>query len=198
MGNCHRCKYNNIWVPNTRKYRCCKKTISIGNYCIVHLKLLFNDYVIKIQKIYKGFYIRKKLKIYYKLPRDLQRKIIWHINSNLYLKHYNSSISKLIYNRYNKFYKDYEDILNNYYNFYNNYNNYLIFFSNFEEQKYLYFIVELFSLINLTIKYHKILNIKKIKNQFNIKYITMFMLKYRLMDVTSIDYKSLQLFNNLY
>jgi len=49
-------------------------------YCLSHSKLLYNNYVLKIQKTYKGYKVRRILKrIYFKLPRDLQVHIL---NSN--------------------------------------------------------------------------------------------------------------------
>ena len=52
-----------------------------ANYCSNHTKLLFNNFVIIIQKIYRGYRRRKYLKtIYYRLPHDLQHYIL---NMNL-------------------------------------------------------------------------------------------------------------------
>jgi len=46
-------------------------------YCINHSKLLFNEEILTIQKIYRGYKLRKVLKsIYFKLPRDLQLHIL--------------------------------------------------------------------------------------------------------------------------
>lgn len=55
--------------------------------------------IIKIQSIYKGYYIRNKLKKFYRLPRDIQRKIIWYMNSDVYLRHYYSTLTKLLHNK---------------------------------------------------------------------------------------------------
>jgi hypothetical protein len=110
--------------------------------------------------MYKGYYIRKKLKIYFNLPRDLQRKIIWHINSDLYLRHYNSSITKLIYKRHEDFYYKYMYIiLEIYKNIYFN-------TDNFDE-----FYGDLISLIKISMKYNKILNPLKIPTYYTIKYV---------------------------
>ena len=110
-----------------------------------------------IQKMYKGYYIRKKLKIYYNLPRDLQRKIIWHINSDLYLRNYNSSISKLIYRRYTEYYVKYIHITSN--NTLNIYSNSAVFNTAYND---------LMSLVKLSIKYYLIMNINKIPFLYNI------------------------------
>ena len=46
-------------------------------YCLNHSKLLYNNYVLTIQKIYRGHKVRRILKrIYFKLPRDLQVHIL--------------------------------------------------------------------------------------------------------------------------
>lgn len=48
-----------------------------NNYCTNHSKLLFNNFVIKIQKTYRGYRRRKYVKtIYARLPRDLQHHIL--------------------------------------------------------------------------------------------------------------------------
>jgi hypothetical protein len=48
-----------------------------NNYCLNHTKLLFNNFVIKIQKTYRGYRRRKYVKtIYARLPRDLQHHIL--------------------------------------------------------------------------------------------------------------------------
>ena len=46
-------------------------------YCINHSKLLFNDFIVTIQKTYRAYKVRRTLKrIYFKLPRDLQLHIL--------------------------------------------------------------------------------------------------------------------------
>jgi len=50
----------------------CKKL-----YCSNHSRLLYNGLIIVIQKIYRGYKVRRILKnIYFKLPRDLQAHIL--------------------------------------------------------------------------------------------------------------------------
>ena len=114
-----------------------------------------------IQKIYKGYYIRKKLKIYYNLPRDLQRKIIWHINSDLYLRNYNSSVSKIIYRRYKEFYNKYNK------NIFILPNNISIMYIDSHILTLIY--TDLISLLKLSIKYYAIIKISKIPYFYNIK-----------------------------
>ena len=161
------CKYNNIWDSATRRYRNCKNKKNNGNFCTIHYKLLYTEHAIIIQKIYKGYYIRKKLKIYYNLPRDLQRKIIWHVNSDLYLRNYNSSVSKIIYKRYREFYNRYIFIsqINNL-NLYND--------NDFSTKLY----IDLVYLLKLSIKYYSIINIYKIPHFTHIKILSRCIEKY--------------------
>ena len=111
--------------------------------CNFHIKTLYINKIIKIQKIYKGFRARKKLNnIYKNLPNDLQYLIKYFMNIHLYEKRKEDKI-KIIINRnissfnieminlfnFNSIYLDqflkYEDfILNNYYKF-SKYNNYI-------------------------------------------------------------------------
>lgn len=57
-----------------------------NNYCINHSKIYYNKQITIIQKIFRGYKIRKYLKaIYYKLPRDLQ---IYILNLNHNFKNY--------------------------------------------------------------------------------------------------------------
>ena len=160
----NRCRFNNVWDSTTRRYRVCKNQKCNGNYCIVHYKLLYFKPTIIIQKMYKGYYIRKKLKIYYNLPRDLQRKIIWHINSDLYLRNYNSSVSKIIYRRYQEFYNKYISISQN-----NTLNMYINYYISAEVEGVSEVYTDLISLVKLSIKYYLIMNIYKIPHLNTIK-----------------------------
>lgn len=124
---------------------------------------------IKIQKVYKGYYVRKKLNHFYNLPRDLQRKIIWHINKDIYNRHFNCSIAKLIYRKYNTFYsKEYNKKVlkeKKNYIFYiteNNKNN--VNYKNHTEFK-----EDLRHLVTITLKYSCIINFKKIECANKIK-----------------------------
>ena len=123
---------------------------------------------IKIQKVYKGYYVRKKLILFYNLPRDLQRKIIWHINKDIYNRHFNCNIAKLIYKKYDSFCKnEYNKKVideNKYYIFSaeNNKNN--INYNNHTKFK-----EDLRHLVKITLKYSCIINFKKIKYANKIK-----------------------------
>lgn len=87
MYNCcvNKCKNKNILLLKN-KY-----------YCKNHSKLFYNKFIIKIQKLFRGYYIRKKIKkIFIKLPNDLQEKILFFVNENLYIKKYNKTIRNII------------------------------------------------------------------------------------------------------
>ena len=184
----YRCKYNNIWDSTTRRYRCCKNKKCHGNFCIIHFKLLYTDHAIIIQKMYKGYYIRKKLKIYYNLPRDLQRKIIWHINTDLYLRNYNSSVSKIIYRRYKKFYNKYISIAPN---------NTLTIYINSDMFNEVY--IELIHLVKLSIKYYSIIKISKIPFLYNIKSLCCSFTKlYYIQNITDTNLLTLQKYISLF
>lgn len=84
------------------------------DYCYIHSYKVYNKNVIKIQSAYRAYRVRTKLKIYYKLPDDLQRKISYYINENIYNKWYNDNVANIIYNRCIKFCynPEFQDILN--------------------------------------------------------------------------------------
>ncbi len=97
MPQTYRCKYNQIWNSQSRRYRCCKNKIKFGKFCFIHLQI-HSDIITFIQRMYRGYYIRRKLKnIYYNLPCDLQKKILYYVNKDVY---YMNSVKKIIYNRY--------------------------------------------------------------------------------------------------
>lgn len=96
--NKNKCKYTN------NKKRICKKECSIivanKSYCSNHSKLLFNQSVTIIQKCFKGYRTRKKLKnLFYNLPDDLQKKIIYYINEPIYYKKYCMNLNSVIRNK---------------------------------------------------------------------------------------------------
>jgi len=72
------------------------------NYCINHSKLNFNNLIIKIQKIYRGYRRRSYLKtIYNRLPRDLQLYVL-NINSNNNNKQHEHNINAYIIKKTHK------------------------------------------------------------------------------------------------
>jgi len=94
-------------LKNNKIHKCHNKTsciIQSKNVCWTHLCKNYTKPVIYIQKIYRAFYIRKKLKnIYYRLPPDLQEKICSYINQSVQYKRYKKLIKTFILLRYNSF-----------------------------------------------------------------------------------------------
>ncbi len=79
----------------------CKKTcypkIKSLNLCINHINLIYYYKILYIQKIYKGYYCRKKLKnLFYNLPCDIQKIIIYYINEPIYYKNIIKTYNKII------------------------------------------------------------------------------------------------------
>lgn len=84
-----------------KKYKNPLFNFNKSNYCSNHSKLLFNNFIITIQKIYRGYRRRKYLKtIYNRLPRDLQHYIL---NINLQKnKNISAAINSLILKKTHK------------------------------------------------------------------------------------------------
>lgn len=84
------------------KKKCYKNSFIIINkthYCINHSLLLYNKYVLIIQKFYRGYRARKYLvNIFNNLPSELQKVIIYYINSNFYKRKYLNTLTSIITN----------------------------------------------------------------------------------------------------
>ena len=84
------------------KKKCNKDSfIRIKNnpYCLNHSLLLYNKYVLIIQKFYKGYRARRYLvNIFNKLPSELQELVIYYINSYFYKKKYLNTLTSLVTN----------------------------------------------------------------------------------------------------
>ena len=99
------------------KNRSCKQPacFSIKGYgiclCRNHLLLLYGDKITKIQRLIKGYLCRKKLRnIFYKLPNDIQRRVIYYMNEGLYFNRYYNLLNKIITNNTYKLTLDYYKI----------------------------------------------------------------------------------------
>lgn len=114
------------------KKKCNKNAIILIKnvpYCYNHFVLLYNKYVINIQKYYRGYKARKYLtNIFIKLPNELQKIITNYINHNYYIKKYNNTISNIVinntYNLHNYENSDYKLTINYLYNCYKLYYKY--------------------------------------------------------------------------
>lgn len=87
-------------------YKCKNSTFiknKNGNLCYNHARLMYNQNIILIQKIFRGYKCRKYLKnIFYKLPNDLQYKILLYINKHHYQERYYKTLHKIILKKSNK------------------------------------------------------------------------------------------------
>ena len=97
--NKHCCTY---LYKNNIRCKILNFNLQIGNsyYCHIHTSFLFKKYIIIIQKIYRGYKCRKKLKnIFNKLPRDIQEIILNKVNESIYYKRYCLKINNIINNK---------------------------------------------------------------------------------------------------
>jgi hypothetical protein len=85
------------------KKKCNKNSFFIINetpYCLNHSLLLYNKYVLIIQKFYRGYRARRYLvNIFNNLPSELQEIIIYYINGNFYKKKYLDTLKTIIINK---------------------------------------------------------------------------------------------------
>jgi len=100
-----------VYDSNEDVYRNCKNsekfTIYLSKpikYCQRHAVVHIQKYVVIIQKYYKAFRTRRKIKsLFINLPQDLQRKVLFHIREPLYLCRVYHKIADIIYPKINTF-----------------------------------------------------------------------------------------------
>ena len=77
-------------------------TIKNIKYCYIHFKKMYINHIITIQKIYRSYICRKKLKsLFYNLPDELKNIVVKYLKEDYYNKRFNKSISKILHNRFN-------------------------------------------------------------------------------------------------
>ena len=125
-----------------KKFKCKNKIIiqlSNCNVCYNHFNLLFKPFIIKIQKCYMGYKTRKKLKkLYYNLPKDIQKIVLYYINLPIYCDKYYKKLQYIIYKKTNQ-----------------------LFNSNIKFN--IYYIIRNFNLLN---KYYQILDLNYLKYNY--------------------------------
>ena len=181
----HRCDFYCVDKESNR-YRKCKnkKNYNIINckYCTTHYKLLYINYIILIQSVFRANKVRTKLNnIYLKLPDDLQRLII--SKGREYLNYFN--FKKTINNIINKKFKN---ILNNIYS------KHILVFPRYD---FSVFPPEYLNLVyNLSLLLNKYNNIYKFNNN-NIDFykIIKTLISYSISDLYYIEFMK---YNNLY
>lgn len=114
----------------SNKYNCKNKSIIIikqKNICLKHFNIYYKKYILLIQKVYKGYKCRKKIKtIFYDLPRDIQKIVLYYINLPIYYRRYYNKLQDIIYNKSNYLFTNNKFNINNIIKSYNLYNKYYI------------------------------------------------------------------------
>ena len=86
-------------------YKNCMKPSIYKKYCTKHYTYFFNKNALIIQKNYKKYITNKKLNnIFYKLPNDLQKHVLYFMNKDIYYKKYKEKIYKIILKRLTPFF----------------------------------------------------------------------------------------------
>jgi len=85
----------------TKRDRKCKLYRHFREYCYIHSRVFFNNAAILVQRIWYGFYIRKKLKnLFYNLPLELQSHVVKYVRTDHYMeKKWIPSVLKIYKNR---------------------------------------------------------------------------------------------------
>ena len=87
----------------TLKGRRCKKTFSFvcnkTKCCIIHANAYLN-YVLTIQRVYKGYISRKYVRLLARLPCDIQRNIVFYMREPLYNARRNKCIQAILCKRF--------------------------------------------------------------------------------------------------
>lgn len=99
-------------IKKKKYYRCNNgfyRYLNNKKLCWCHYNKLTKSSVITIQKYFRGYWSRKYIYIYAKLPDVLQNKILMLMNEEYYYKLYCKSIYNLIHKRYTAF----NNVLNN-------------------------------------------------------------------------------------
>mgnify|MGYP003325738543 CR=1 FL=1 len=95
----------------TKKKRKCKNLFKFDilgkKCCTIHLNSFYIKYIVKIQKVFRAFNLRKKLKYFKLLPNDLQHKIIIYSRDSFYENKRNKKIAEIILNKIDIFIKKY-------------------------------------------------------------------------------------------
>lgn len=85
----------------TKRTRKCKLRCNFRDVCYIHAQQIYRGSVIIIQKMWRGFQKRTKLKnLYYELPTELQMNIMRYVREDHYIeKKWIPSVLKIYKNR---------------------------------------------------------------------------------------------------
>ena len=106
----NRCEIS-IIDNSTKRRRKCKNIFKFDIFdkkcCTIHANSLYIKYIIKIQKVFKAYKLRKKINYLTVLPIDLQHKIITYSRDSFYENKRNEKIAEIILNKIDIFIKKY-------------------------------------------------------------------------------------------
>lgn len=98
----------------TKRRRRCKNIFKFDilgkKCCTIHANSLYIKYIIKIQKVFRAYKLRKKINYLTALPIDLQHKIITYSRDSFYENKRNKKIAVIILNKIDIFIKKYFNI----------------------------------------------------------------------------------------
>lgn len=98
----------------TKRNRRCKLYRHFREYCYIHSQIFFKDYTMIIQRIWRGFYARKKMKnLFYNLPRELQIHVMKYVRTDHNIeKKWIPSVLKIYKKRLFQCHDDKKDLVN--------------------------------------------------------------------------------------
>jgi len=90
-----------VFDITTKRTRKCKLYRHFREYCYIHAQVIFKDCAILIQRIWRGFYTRKKMKnLFYNLPSEPQSHVMKYVRTDHYIeKQWIPSVLKIYKNR---------------------------------------------------------------------------------------------------
>lgn len=85
----------------TKRTRKCKLHRHFRGVCYIHVREIYRDSAVIIQKMWRGFQKRTKLKnLYYELPKELQMNVMRYVREDHYIeKKWIPSICRIYQNR---------------------------------------------------------------------------------------------------
>jgi len=88
-----------------KRNRKCKLYRHFREYCYIHSQVIFEGCATLIQRVWRGVYVRKKLKnLFYNLPSELQSHVVKYVRKDHYMeKQWIPSVLKIYKNRLFKY-----------------------------------------------------------------------------------------------
>jgi len=101
MGRRCDCYVLDVFTHRKRKCKLTSRFYYKQNYCFLHAKKWLTNYAIIIQKYYARYRVNKKLdNLFFPLPRDLQRRVLFYIREPYLLQKYHyDPIENIVINK---------------------------------------------------------------------------------------------------